>query len=1211
MAPRGWSVAVRSAFRVAVTILALVALVPFAHARPQAALAPLARPGPVPQEGGRITATPQCPTAPDGFVVELVAKAPEIKWPSAVHCLDDGSLLVAEDPMDMPGPSDQPLDKIWELRFRQDGSFTKTLFADHLYAVMGIQQIDDAVYVMNMPHLTILKDKDGDGVADSREDLFTDLGPVAPGWPGGFNDHIVSGVRLGMDGWLYVSVGDKGIPHAHGKDGSELTLHGGGVVRVAPSSGRIELVASGTRNHLDVCMDEHDHIFTYDNTDDGLGWWTRFSHIMPTGYYGYPYDYHDHPERMLPCMRDEGGGSGVGGLCYREDAWPPEFRGDVYCCDWARQLIRRFRVERDGASYRCTEHEEWITAGGSGEFHPLDLCESPDGQYLYLADWNHPGWMVPDVAGRVWRIRRRDDRPGEPWRSHKLLEGGLRDVAGKLSDDDLVANLGHPSFNKRLAAQRELSRRLEREPERKTAVARQIASSPDERVRRHLVWALANSGAMNEEMLLATLRASAAGEESVVDGDTRAEIVRALGQRRTSDMEFVSLAGRLLVHDPDPMVRRECAIALGRSGDPHCVTNLISGLDATEDLFVRFAIRQAIRALPCDWELLITARSHLRSEHARRDVVLALREIYDIDLVRCLGLTTLFGDGSRLSDKLDSEGVIEPDEAVDLLAAVARKPPPWDGKWWQTQPAKSPPPAKTVEWEGTGFITVEIGRALDHPRLAMAALHAEREMREPSLVPKVVALLAPANAENLRGAAVETLFAIEGDASLKELAPLLNDASAAVRVAVVTCYGSSGLKSVTEPLAPLVADPATREAAIAALARHPDASALPHYLAGLASPGPLHDSCRQALVALKDEVRGAVEAMQTRKELSELQLAEMRELYSRPQPILKWSLLGPFDRQFRLESLELTPADRVAAAFAAPVTGKDGKRLEVKEAPAAPPDGLVDLLATVVNTGSVCAYAVARFDSPVARKAKLWIGSDDGVIAWLNGVKIEEKLVDRGWTPDEDKLEVPLVAGTNVLLLRIDQAGGDWRFNVKVSDPPSGPLFEGIVNDASAAPAADVPFDAPMWRDYALAHAGDAARGRTIFFAEKGPGCFKCHAIAGVGPKVGPDLRDVGAKYPRAELITSVLDPSNRILDGYQATNFFLKNGDVVTGLVTSEKEGVVTVVDATAVTHELRAADISDRKVSKVSAMPTGVADGLTREQFADLIAWVESLKK
>ena len=45
----------------------------------------------------------------------------------------------------------------------------------------------------------------------TREELFSDLGPPVAGVPG-FNDHIPSGIRMGMDGWLYVSIGDKGIP---------------------------------------------------------------------------------------------------------------------------------------------------------------------------------------------------------------------------------------------------------------------------------------------------------------------------------------------------------------------------------------------------------------------------------------------------------------------------------------------------------------------------------------------------------------------------------------------------------------------------------------------------------------------------------------------------------------------------------------------------------------------------------------------------------------------------------------------------------------------------------------------------------------------------------------------------------------------------------------------------------------------------------------
>ena len=74
---------------------------------------------------------------PEGFASDLIAEAPEILWPSAVHALADGSLLVAEDPMDMPGRTDQPLDRILRFVFNPDGSHTTTVFARDLYASSG------------------------------------------------------------------------------------------------------------------------------------------------------------------------------------------------------------------------------------------------------------------------------------------------------------------------------------------------------------------------------------------------------------------------------------------------------------------------------------------------------------------------------------------------------------------------------------------------------------------------------------------------------------------------------------------------------------------------------------------------------------------------------------------------------------------------------------------------------------------------------------------------------------------------------------------------------------------------------------------------------------------------------------------------------------------------------------------------------------------
>src|SRR5258706_21836 len=173
----------------------------------------------VASEKGEKPPSQALPVVPDGFAIDLIAEAPEILWPSSNACLPDGSLCVGEDRMDMPGPTDVPLDRVIRLKWKEGGGYEKTVFAERLFAVMGMAEVDGAIYVMNMPHLTRLMDKDGDGIAEERTEILSDLGPPAPGFPGGFNDHIVSGIRLGMDGYLYVAVGDKGIPGAHGTDG--------------------------------------------------------------------------------------------------------------------------------------------------------------------------------------------------------------------------------------------------------------------------------------------------------------------------------------------------------------------------------------------------------------------------------------------------------------------------------------------------------------------------------------------------------------------------------------------------------------------------------------------------------------------------------------------------------------------------------------------------------------------------------------------------------------------------------------------------------------------------------------------------------------------------------------------------------------------------------------------------------------------------------
>lgn len=162
---------------------------------------------------------------PEGFKAELIYRAPDIEHPSVVTCDDEGNLFVGEDPMDMRGPTTKEFDRVILIRWdKQSGQPVRTVFCQNLSAVFGLVWHAGVLYVMHAPHYSMFQDTDGDGVADVAKDLADGFGPPAGVY--GFNDHIVTGTRLGLDGRVYVSVGDKGVPKATGADGSTLTLEG-------------------------------------------------------------------------------------------------------------------------------------------------------------------------------------------------------------------------------------------------------------------------------------------------------------------------------------------------------------------------------------------------------------------------------------------------------------------------------------------------------------------------------------------------------------------------------------------------------------------------------------------------------------------------------------------------------------------------------------------------------------------------------------------------------------------------------------------------------------------------------------------------------------------------------------------------------------------------------------------------------------------------
>ena len=235
------------------------------------------------------------------------------------------------------------------------------------------------------------------------------------------------------------------------------------------------------------------------------------------------------------------------------------------------------------------------------------------------------------------------------------------------------------------------------------------------------------------------------------------------------------------------------------------------------------------------------------------------------------------------------------------------------------------------------------------------------------------------------------------------------------------------------------------------------------------------------------------------------------------------------------------------------------------------------------------------------------VGSDDSLTVWINGKQVlRDRRTTRGALGHE-QAKVPRSRsrrGTNRVLIRCGNGGGTWQYAVAFSTPAEF-AFLGV-GEGGIQPRR-IP-----GRESDEGQRERPARPGGYFGDLKGPvACTKCHAVGSNGGKVGPELSSVGAKYPRDELITAVLAPSAKIASGYEPTIFALNDGRVVSGIIKNEGHDKVEIQDSEAKVVSLTKDQIEERRKSDVSLMPNGLAQGLSAKDFADLIAYLETLKQ
>jgi cytochrome c oxidase cbb3-type subunit III len=136
---------------------------------------------------------------------------------------------------------------------------------------------------------------------------------------------------------------------------------------------------------------------------------------------------------------------------------------------------------------------------------------------------------------------------------------------------------------------------------------------------------------------------------------------------------------------------------------------------------------------------------------------------------------------------------------------------------------------------------------------------------------------------------------------------------------------------------------------------------------------------------------------------------------------------------------------------------------------------------------------------------------------------------------------------------------------------------------------------------------GNPANGRAIF---DGKGrCATCHRVNGVGPRLAPDLSEIGTIRPAAELQQKLLDPNTTIRPGNRYIELTLKSGARTSGRLLNQDTFTIQLLDANERLVSVSRSDVREMVFLKDSAMPS-YRDALSRDELADVVAYLVTLK-
>ena len=237
--------------------------------------------------------------------------------------------------------------------------------------------------------------------------------------------------------------------------------------------------------------------------------------------------------------------------------------------------------------------------------------------------------------------------------------------------------------------------------------------------------------------------------------------------------------------------------------------------------------------------------------------------------------------------------------------------------------------------------------------------------------------------------------------------------------------------------------------------------------------------------------------------------------------------------------------------------------------------------------------------------ALMELGLDENPVVVTNAVRV---LVRMGWDRQEQTIREQMVA----LLRQQTQK----RFGFQMGDRGRNPQSEAIAkwinyaktNHAKEFASVFQNSNIAAWTSQMLEKTdwskGDITRGKKLY---QSLSCAQCHDGARA---LGPRLQGITRRFNREDLFKSMTQPDEQVSSRYRTIVIETTAGEVVKGVVIYESVDGLTLVDRQNQTVRIEASEIDHRQASTTSLMPSGLLDKTKPEDWADLYAYLKTLK-